>query len=142
MWSRAAGFTVTAVLGDAEFGDNATRRDTLHRAQLPYALGVSSDLKVFLGTPALTMPAPQPGKDARGRVVCWGPTRTASKRASGPPHKPYASGDLSWRNGTAVPPRRRDDYLSTLSNMRGVQKNRGSGMPEPRGAVISSRRSR
>ena len=30
---RAAGFTVTAVLGDAEFGDNATLRRTLHRAQ-------------------------------------------------------------------------------------------------------------
>ena len=50
---RAAGFTVTAVVGDAEFGDNATLRRTLHRAKLPYALGVSSDLKVFLGTPAL-----------------------------------------------------------------------------------------
>ena len=49
---RAAGFTVTAVVGDAEFGDNATLRRTLHRAKLPYALGVSSDLKVFLGTPA------------------------------------------------------------------------------------------
>ena len=48
---RAAGFTVTAVVGDAEFGDNATLRRTLHRAKLPYALGVSSDLKVFLGTP-------------------------------------------------------------------------------------------
>ena len=48
---RAAGFTLTAVVGDAEFGDNATLRRTLHRAQLPYALGVSSDLKVFLGTP-------------------------------------------------------------------------------------------
>ena len=30
---RAAGFDVTAVLGDAEFGDNATLRRTLHRLQ-------------------------------------------------------------------------------------------------------------
>ena len=29
---RAAGFTLTAVVGDAEFGDNATLRRTLHRA--------------------------------------------------------------------------------------------------------------
>jgi SRSO17 transposase len=36
---RAAGFTLTAVVGDAEFGDNATLRRTLHRAQLPYAWG-------------------------------------------------------------------------------------------------------
>ena len=49
---RASGITVTAVLGDAEFGDNATLRRTLHRAQLPYALGVSSTLTVFVGTPA------------------------------------------------------------------------------------------
>ncbi len=35
---RTSGITVTAVLGDAEFGDNATLRRTLHRAQLPYAL--------------------------------------------------------------------------------------------------------
>ena len=59
---RAAGFTVTAVAGDAEFGDNATLRRTLHRAKLPYALGVSSDLKVFLGTPALEAPPPLTGK--------------------------------------------------------------------------------
>jgi SRSO17 transposase len=38
---RTSGITVTAVLGDAEFGDNATLRRTLHRATLPYALGVS-----------------------------------------------------------------------------------------------------
>src|SRR4029434_5712703 len=36
---RASGITVTAVLADAEFGDNATLRRALHRAQLPYALG-------------------------------------------------------------------------------------------------------
>src|SRR5829696_10109287 len=59
---RAAGFTLTAVVGDAEFGDNATLRRTLHRAKLPYALGVSSDLTVFLGTPALEAPPALTGK--------------------------------------------------------------------------------
>lgn len=39
---RASGITATAVLGDAEFGESATLRRTLHRAQLPYTLGVSS----------------------------------------------------------------------------------------------------
>jgi SRSO17 transposase len=54
---RAAGFRITAVLGDAEFGDNSTLRTTLHRARLPYALGVSSTLSVFVGTPVLQRPA-------------------------------------------------------------------------------------
>jgi SRSO17 transposase len=59
---RAAGLTLTAVVGDAEFGDNATLRRTLHRAKLPYALGVSSDLTVFLGTPTLAAPPALIGK--------------------------------------------------------------------------------
>jgi SRSO17 transposase len=59
---RTSGIAVTAVLGDAEFGDNATLRRTLHRAKLPYALGVSSTLTVFPGIPALTAPAPLVGK--------------------------------------------------------------------------------
>ena len=44
--ARAAGFQITAVLGDAEFGDNRTLRQYLHRSALPYALGVSSTLTV------------------------------------------------------------------------------------------------
>jgi SRSO17 transposase len=68
---RAAGFKITAVLGDAEFGDNSTLRTTLHRANVPYALGISSTLSVFVGTPALRRPAPPKGH--RGRP----PTRPA-----------------------------------------------------------------
>lgn len=41
---RTAGLDITAVVGDAECGNNATLRRTLHRARLLYALGVSSDL--------------------------------------------------------------------------------------------------
>jgi SRSO17 transposase len=55
---RAAGFDVTAVLGDAEFGDNATLRRTLHRLRLPYALGISSTVTVFRGRPAVGGGAP------------------------------------------------------------------------------------
>jgi SRSO17 transposase len=44
---RAAGFQVTAVVGDADFGDNAMLRRALHRWNLPYALGISSTLTVF-----------------------------------------------------------------------------------------------
>jgi len=65
---RAAGFRITAVLGDAEFGDNSTLRTTLHRAHLPYALGVSSTLSVFVGTPVLHRPAASPRGHGRPRT--------------------------------------------------------------------------
>lgn len=45
--ARAAGFHVTAVLGDAEFGDNSTLRQYLHRLRLSYAVGISSHLTMF-----------------------------------------------------------------------------------------------
>lgn len=44
---RASGIQITAVLGDAEFGDNSTLRQHLHRNGLAYALGISSTLTVF-----------------------------------------------------------------------------------------------
>src|SRR6185503_13321432 len=50
---RASGFTVTGVLADAEFGDNSLFRAMLHRLRLPYAVGISSHLTVFLGPPRL-----------------------------------------------------------------------------------------
>ncbi len=55
---RAAQLQVTAVLADAEFGDNSQLRDYLHRAKLPYAVGISSTLTVFAGTPVLRLPQP------------------------------------------------------------------------------------
>jgi SRSO17 transposase len=50
---RASGIAVTGVLADAEFGDTSVFRAMLHRLRLPYAVGVSSHLTVFLGTPRL-----------------------------------------------------------------------------------------
>lgn len=46
---RATGVHVAAVVGDADFGDNALLRRALHRWKLPYALGISSTLTVFAG---------------------------------------------------------------------------------------------
>ena len=62
---RAAGFRITAVLGDAEFGDNSTLRMAIHRAGLSYAFGVSSTLSVFVGTPHLTPPVASVGRPGR-----------------------------------------------------------------------------
>ena len=105
---RAAGFTLTAVVGDAEFGDNATLRRTLHRAKLPYALGVSSDLKVFLGTPALVAPAPLTGKGRpRTRHRVPPDTHTLEARAWAATHAPRRWRLVSWRNGTNPPWRAR-----------------------------------
>jgi SRSO17 transposase len=98
---RAAGFTITAVAGDAEFGDNATLRRILHRAHLPYALGVSSDLKVFLGTPALESPPPLTGKGRpRTRQRLPPDTHTVEARGWAATQAPRQWRLVSWRNGT------------------------------------------
>ena len=63
---RASGFTVTGVLADAEFGDIGLFRATLHRLRLPYAVGISSSVTVFRGTPRVvwrtTAPRGRPRK--------------------------------------------------------------------------------
>ena len=95
---RAAGITVTAVAADAEFGDCTTFRRTLHRLQLPYALGVSSTLTVFRGTPALTAAArPTLAPDAVA-LKLRDLAATVSARAWR---------TVRWRNGTHAPWRAR-----------------------------------
>jgi SRSO17 transposase len=101
---RASGFQLTAVVGDAEFGDNATLRRTLHRAKLPYALGVSSDLKVFPGIPRLQVPAPLIGKGRprTRRVLAPGEqTITVAALVAAQPARAWRQ--VSWRNGTNAP---------------------------------------
>jgi SRSO17 transposase len=101
---RASGFHLTAVVGDAEFGDNATLRRTLHRAKLPYALGVSSDLKVFLGTPRVERPPALFGKGRpRTRPVLAPGEHTSTVAALIAAQPPRAWRQVSWRNGTNVP---------------------------------------
>jgi SRSO17 transposase len=101
---RASGLQLTAVVGDAEFGDNATLRRTLHRAKLPYALGVSSDLKVFLGTPRLETPVPLIGKGRprTRRVLAPGEkTTTVAAHVAAQPARAWRR--VSWRNGANAP---------------------------------------
>jgi SRSO17 transposase len=97
---RAAGFVPTAVLADAEFGDNHWFRAFLHRSRLAYAVGISSTLTVFLERPVLE---PPPTGQRRGRP------RTRSRLASDT--QPVAARRhlaalparawrlVSWRNG-------------------------------------------
>jgi len=101
---RAAGFRVTAVLGDAEFGDNATLRRTLHRLKLPYALGISSTVTVFRGTPTVAIPrrkranAPHP---KRLQVTDGSHPEAVRTIAAQVPARAWRR--VTWRNATNRP---------------------------------------
>jgi SRSO17 transposase len=98
---RASGITVTAVLGDAEFGECATLRHALHRAQLPYALGVSSTLRVFVGTPATVPPPTRPGTGRPRTRPTLAPGVTALEARTWAAAQPAPAWRVvSWRNGT------------------------------------------
>jgi SRSO17 transposase len=106
--ARTNGITVTAVLGDAEFGDNATLRRTLHRAKLPYALGVSSPLTVFPGKPGLMTPEPLVGKGRPRTRPLLAPgvqSMAVSALATEQPRKAWRL--ITWRNGANRPWRAR-----------------------------------
>lgn len=62
---RASGIRLTGVLADAEFGDKRAFRGLLHRLRLPYAVGVSTHLTAFRGSPRLTQPRALPGSHRR-----------------------------------------------------------------------------
>jgi SRSO17 transposase len=102
--ARAAGFQITAVLGDAEFGDNATLRRTLHRLQLPYALGISSTVTVFRGTPRVAVPARTPGRAGTPtRLQLTDATRPEAVATIGAQLPARAWRRITWRNGTNRP---------------------------------------
>jgi SRSO17 transposase len=97
---RTAGVRPTAVLADAEFGDNATFRRVLHRAGLRYAVGISSTQTVFVGTPRPTPPvasAGRPGRPHRRPTLPAGvaPTPVAALVATWPA---VAWRTITWRN--------------------------------------------
>jgi hypothetical protein len=97
---RASGIVVTAVLGDAEFGESATLRRTLHRAQLPYALGVSSTLTVFVGTRPWWRRRRARASVVHGPVAPWRPTCRHSRHGPGPQRSPLARG--AWCRGATA----------------------------------------
>ena len=75
LWTGAQAWMLGATL----YGESATLRRTLHRAQLPYALGVSSTL-TFVGTPTVVAPAPGAG---------LGRPRTRARRDHRDSHGPF-----------------------------------------------------
>jgi SRSO17 transposase len=97
---RAAGFTVTAVIGDAEFGDVTRVRTALHRLHLPYAFGISSHLTVFLGRPRLVRPGPPADRGRpRTRDRLAARTRALAVRDVARALPASAWRRVSWRNG-------------------------------------------
>jgi SRSO17 transposase len=96
--TRAAGITLTAVVADAAYGDNSTLRRTLHRLQLPYALGISPTLTVFRGTPTLRVDSTQP--PPRNRRDGWPDRDPVGVRAISDALPPRTWRRVTWRNGT------------------------------------------
>jgi len=93
---RATGVAVTGVLADAEFGDSGVFRAMLHRLRLPYAVGISSHLTVFRGTPRLAWPSsPRHGRPRRHPDLASGihAVSVAALAASLPRWR-----RISWRN--------------------------------------------
>jgi len=101
---RAAGIAVTAVAADAEFGDCTTFRRTLHRWDLPYAVGLSSTVKVFRGTPRLQPPPPLLGKGRpRSRAILAPGVAAVAVRELAAQAPTGVWRTVAWRNGTNRP---------------------------------------
>lgn len=98
---RASRLAVTPVVADAEYGDNAVFRATLHRARVPYAVGISPTLTVFRGTPRLridrTLPPPRNRRDG------WPDQPAVSVRALSDALPARAWRRVAWRNGSNRP---------------------------------------
>lgn len=99
--SRASGLTFTAVVADAEYGDNGTIRRTFHRANVPYAFGVSPTVTVFRGTPTLCIDHTQPRP--RNRRAGWPDQAPVSVRALSDGLPAAAWRRVAWRNGANPP---------------------------------------
>lgn len=104
---RAAGFELTGVVGDAEFGNVTTVRLALHRLRLPYALGISSDLTVFLERPSLRPRLRRRLLGSAATRVDLGTQRALSVAAVAAWLPDRAWRTISWRNGTHKPRRAR-----------------------------------
>jgi SRSO17 transposase len=95
---------VTAVLADAEFGDITAFRRALHQWRLPYAVGVSRQLTVFRGTPAVHIPPdPRTGRPRSQLVLVDRKTKANTVRAVALSLPARAWRRVTWRNGTNRP---------------------------------------
>lgn len=94
------------VVADAEFGDLTAFRRVLHQWRLPYAIGVSRQLTVFPGTPAVQIPHSSRTGHPRSQLVLVHDTRPITVRAVALALPARAWRRVTWRNGTNLPGRR------------------------------------
>ena len=97
---RASGITITAVLSDSGYGDATTFRTALHRLKLPYGVGVSETLTVFLDRPVLALSARVSGPRQRWPRATLGTTAppvTVKAVAEALPADAWHP--VTWRNG-------------------------------------------
>ncbi|MBE3134331.1 MAG: IS701 family transposase [Acidobacteria bacterium] len=97
---RASGMTITAVLSDSGYGDATTFRTALHRLKLPYGVGVSDTLTVFLERPALEMPRRVPGprqRWPRAKLGATSPPVTVKTVATSLPADAWQP--VTWQHG-------------------------------------------
>jgi SRSO17 transposase len=110
---RASGFTVTGVLADAEFGDIGLFRAMLHRLRVAYAVGISSHVTVFRGTPRLVWPT----RTGHGRPRTR-PELAAGVSALSVEAIAAAAGRRSWRRITWRNRREGRDWTVTCLAIR------------------------
>lgn len=95
---RASGFLITGVLADAEFGDIGLFRAMLHRLRLAYAVGISSHVTVFRGTPRLVWRTVARRGRPRKHPELAADVRAVSVEAVATAARPRTWRRISWRN--------------------------------------------
>ena len=97
---RASGITITGVLSDSGYGDATTFRTALHRLKLPYGLGISETLTVFLGTPQLALPGRVKAPRLRHpRATLGGTAPPITVKAVADARPAEAWHRVTWQNG-------------------------------------------
>lgn len=97
---RASGIKITGVLSDSGYGDATSFRRALHRLKLPYGLGISETLTVFLDPPQLQLPRPVKGprlRYPRAKLGATAPPVTVKAVAEGLPAEAWHP--VTWQNG-------------------------------------------
>lgn len=97
---RAAGVQLALVVADAGYGDVHAFRTALDRLRLAYAVGISSTVTIFPGTPRVVPAPPQPrGGRPRTRALLASAVHTISVAAWAAQQPARVWRRVQWRNG-------------------------------------------
>jgi SRSO17 transposase len=102
--ARRAGLRIEAVVADAEYGEVLAFRTALDRRRLPYVLGISSTMTVFVGAPQPQPEPPRPrGGRPRTRPLLAADERPMAVSALARGVRPTAWRVVRWHNGHNPP---------------------------------------